>query len=223
MFSRMSFKVQLSVPFVTTVVGLIVIAGIFFFNSRIYNGSIDQMELFRAIDAKLVKIDRDLLSARRIETDYIHNRTPGLVEQRSELIVDAIGILDSLIAQISSEENKAKLEELKAQVMAYDENFVNLVKQVRVVGEDEKSGLQGLLRNSVHKVEELLKEYANDKITVTMLMMRRHEKDFLLRFDPKYIGRMEERHKEFKAQIEAANLPYDVGVVVQPRLKWFDL
>jgi len=42
---------------------------------------------------------------------------------------------------------------------------------------------------------------------VIMLMMRRHEKDFLLRLDGKYIGRMDERLAEFNIALEQSDIP----------------
>jgi methyl-accepting chemotaxis protein len=40
-----------------------------------------------------------------------------------------------------------------------------------------------------------------------MLMMRRHEKDFLLRLDPKYIDRMDKRLAEFSGQLLESYIP----------------
>lgn len=54
-----------------------------------------------------------------------------------------------------------------------------------------------------------MKKFNNDRLTVTMLMMRRHEKDFLLRTDPKYIGRMDKRLAEFSGDLIQSDIPQD--------------
>jgi len=74
------------------------------------------------------------------------------------------------------------------------------------MGLDEKSGLKGELRSAVHNVEEKLKAANLDGLTVKMLMMRRHEKDFMLRGDEKYIGRIDDRRAEFADMLPASGL-----------------
>ena len=64
------------------------------------------------------------------------------------------------------------------------------------LGMDEKTGLQGKLRDAVHAVEHTLKAlHASPEMMVSMLMLRRHEKDFLLRLKPKYV---KEHHAEMR-------------------------
>jgi len=57
------------------------------------------------------------------------------------------------------------------------------------IGLTEKEGLRGQLRGSAYKLEAKLKQIGGDKKMVSMLMMRRHEKDFILRGDEKYLQR----------------------------------
>lgn len=61
------------------------------------------------------------------------------------------------------------------------------------IGLNKNEGLTGQLRNSVHAVEKRLKSLRQDKLMVSMLMLRRHEKDFMLRGSDKY---MDKHHKE---------------------------
>ena len=74
-------------------------------------------------------------------------------------------------------------------------------------GLDEKSGLHGALRAAVHEVEKALNSFDTPRLSVLMLMMRRHEKDFLQRVDEKYVQRMRDRRSEFEAQINGSSIP----------------
>lgn len=75
----------------------------------------------------------------------------------------------------------------------------------RELGYDENAGLQGALRMAVHGIEEKIEDVGKgtanagelDSLRVKMLQMRRHEKDFILRGDEKYIGRLDKRVDEF--------------------------
>ncbi len=91
----------------------------------------------------------------------------------------------------------------------YDAKFAVVVGLQREIGLNEEEGLLGRLRSSVHNVEEALKKYNADNLTVIMLMMRRHEKDFLARLDPKYVGRIDDRLAEFGPALAASNIPAD--------------
>ena len=46
-----------------------------------------------------------------------------------------------------------------------------------------------------------------DNLTVIMLMMRRHEKDFLARIDEKYVDRIDQRLAEFGPALAASDIP----------------
>ncbi len=87
-----------------------------------------------------------------------------------------------------------------------NEDFTALKGLVEKMGYSEQDGLRGSLRASVHAVEEKLKVADLDALTVKMLMMRRHEKDFMLRGDAKYLSAIGERASEFARLLESVAL-----------------
>ena len=73
-----------------------------------------------------------------------------------------------------------------------------VVERSIALGLDEDSGLKGALRVAVHNVEALLDAEASsgtalDAQLVQMLMLRRHEKDFMLRKSDKYVVKFDEQ------------------------------
>ena len=72
------------------------------------------------------------------------------------------------------------------------------------VGFNENSGLEGNLREAVHQIEARLAEFDEPRLTILMLMMRRHEKDFLLRGDEKYGADITKRGEEFVKALDAS-------------------
>ena len=69
------------------------------------------------------------------------------------------------------------------------------------LGLNEKLGLTGALRAAVHDIETRLKEINDPRLTIWMLMMRRHEKDFMLRRDQKYVGELKKTAAEFSSTV----------------------
>ena len=84
-----------------------------------------------------------------------------------------------------------------------------MVSAQKLIGFNENDGLQGKLRAAVHSVESKLKTFDQPRLAVLMLMMRRHEKDFMLRGDEKYGDELTTRASEFKTALAKADLPDD--------------
>ncbi|MBE7635974.1 hypothetical protein GUA87_03905 [Sneathiella sp. P13V-1] len=218
MFSRMSFKAQLAVPIVATVIGLLFIAAIFFFNANVSERIMGVMVGTNKVSQNILHLEADFLKARKAETDYIQYRQPELIDHHKALLEEARLLATQIMEATTTEDEKTLVQNMISGIDNYEASFQSVVSQIKVVGENEKAGFQGALRKAVHSVEELLKEHQNDKLTVTMLMMRRHEKDFLLRFDPKYIGRMDKRLAEFTEQLKVADIPDNAKAVITQRM-----
>ena len=101
-------------------------------------------------------------------------------------------------------------------ISSYNNDFSTVVKLQKEIGLTPTDGLYGKLRSSVHEVEQLLKEQQNYQLLSSMLQLRRSEKDFMLRFDIKYLGRFNEGINTFKQQIAAAQLPGDYKTQINP-------
>ncbi|WP_255312432.1 methyl-accepting chemotaxis protein [Kiloniella majae] len=159
--------------------------------------SVEKEKSFAEIERVVLKADAGALMLRRREKDFLirkdmkywskyqedHAKTISLL-QSIKVIPDAVPAIGSIDAII------AKLEEHKIQ-------FKKAVDITNELGLNEKEGLQGSLRKAVHEVEAKLKEAKQDNLMVKMLMMRRHEKDFMLRGADKYLTRIETRRSEF--------------------------
>lgn len=89
------------------------------------------------------------------------------------------------------------INRLQVGIEQHQKTFLNVTVLQRKIGLDEKTGLQGQLRTAVHGVEKMIKAASHDGLYAKILMMRRHEKDFILRGKEKYIGRIEKRRVEF--------------------------
>ncbi len=153
------------------------------------------------------KVHYEFLNARRREKDFLLRHEEKYVEEHQG-VVQAIQVnLEALMKSPVVVTELDLLKQISTMVQEYNGTFQQVVAIWRELGFSEKDGLRGELRQSVHNVETLLKDYENQTLSVTMLMMRRHEKDFLLRLDPKYIDRMDKRLAEFSGQLLESYIP----------------
>ena len=96
----------------------------------------------------------------------------------------------------------------------YETAFQQLAELNRRLGLDEESGFQGSLRAAVHALEKQLETIQNPALRISMLTMRRHEKDFMLRRDVKYKDRLNKEADAFTAQFSALPVSVDISKAV---------
>src|SRR6478735_8676715 len=157
---------------------------------------------------KQLSIER--LEARRNEKNFQQRRNESYAKAHAELMGPINRDFDELERLMSAGGLGALSDRMKqAQVgfKRYASDFGALVAAETRLGLNETQGLSGSLRAAVHDIEAKLKEIDDPRSTSWMLMMRRHEKDFMLRRDPKYIAEMKKAAVEFSKAIEVVAIP----------------
>ncbi|MDH5612479.1 MAG: methyl-accepting chemotaxis protein [Gammaproteobacteria bacterium] len=169
------------------------------------------LEQLRVTDIELDtgRLANSLLEARRREKDFFMNKDEESVSQHAAAMDKAREIMQLLESNINDDNknNLTLLSDLRARFASYELGFKKTVEIQRIVGLDEKTGLLGALRKSVHNVEEQLKIFDEPRMAVSMLMMRRHEKDYLARKADKYVDSMKTRHSEFNVMLAKSDIP----------------
>ena len=98
------------------------------------------------------------------------------------------------------------LNDLRESIDTYDRNFQKTVQLIKEKGFQDE-GLEGELRDAVHSIEDRIYDREGlEPLVITMLSIRRHEKDYLLRGDQTYIDQTRESVAELKRQISASTL-----------------
>lgn len=90
-----------------------------------------------------------------------------------------------------------KLNALENDVNSYKKQFEHIIEVQKKIGLNPKDGLYGSLRDSVHNLEALLKKDSSHDLSAQMLMLRRAEKDFMLRRNLKYIDKFNNSYSKF--------------------------
>ncbi len=188
--------------------GLLVLCGTFFVSNSVVGRAVVSEEAYMDVRDLVSEVEVGALQMRRREKDFLLRNDLKYAEKYSK---DAATVAEALGA-LSTHPNAAEIESaiaaLRDGIGRHQAQFEKVVQLLERLGLDEKSGLQGQLRAAVHAVEEKLKEVGNEPLTVKMLMMRRHEKDFMLRGAEKYIGRIDKRRAEFAELLAQAPLPF---------------
>jgi methyl-accepting chemotaxis protein len=158
-------------------------------------------------------VSTDLLQARRMETEFLLRPEERNIQHHSSLVASAMRRLESMKQQAAAAQLRelvGKVEIIQPKVETYTEYFRTLSDAQKKLGFDENSGVGGLLRASVRGVEELLEKEAAPRLQAGMLLMRRHEKDFMLTRDTKYAEEFKDSVLAYADLVEVATIPPSV-------------
>ncbi|NKF49164.1 methyl-accepting chemotaxis protein [Shewanella sp. WXL01] len=139
------------------------------------------------IKATVLDINIIALQLRRNEKDFLLRKDDKYLDKfqgNYQTLVNRIEALDVDESVL----NKASLVNNFTQYQSY---FVSLVNTMKQKGLDEKSGRYGELRAATHKLESLLNQHNKHQDLISMLTLRRHEKDYMLRQNDKYLQRLD--------------------------------
>jgi methyl-accepting chemotaxis protein len=205
--SRFSLKYQIACIGVIGVLGLSGFGAEYFVSDASQSRSQAVADASSAAFDRLRQIEIDLLQARRAEKDFLLRRTESYLTRHQQVIGGTLASFAELEKTLVGSDLAPQIAAASAGVKAYGAQFAKVGATQITLGLDETKGLLGTLRKSVQAAEESLKAHNELPLIVSMLMMRRHEKDFLARLDPKYGDDMKKRATEFEAQLANSAIP----------------
>ena len=185
---RLNFLVILSVVIILTVLGL----GQYSVNRSSY---INNQTLV------VEKLHTSLLELRRHEKDFclrLDMKYIGLHEQEFTQSMALIAAFDQDITGSTGH--------LKEAFANYQRSFSSYAKEQKTIGLSPEDQLYGSLRSAVHLIETSLKQVKQYELMTEMLILRRHEKDFMLRTDLKYLESFDKSYDAFSSKLKTAGL-----------------
>ena len=150
------------------------------------------------------EVDANALQMRRREKDFILRNDMKYAERYHEAANAVLAALAEIKKLSAAYDQIGNVEDIGAKIAEHAALLDQLVAVAQEMGFSENLGLQGSLRKAVHEVEAKLNKLQLDNLTVKMLMMRRHEKDFIMRGDEKYIQRINALRAEFMPLLDGA-------------------
>jgi methyl-accepting chemotaxis protein len=195
---------------VAGIAGVILVGGMHVYGESemaVYRATAENAQTISDLSSK---IEIELLEGRRAEKDFLLRNDSKKADSQIAIgksVAADIDMLHGKIVAAGRSDLARQIEAMRTSLEQYQAHFVKVVELKRQLGLDEKSGLEGRLRTSVHDIESRIDQLHESALLITMLMMRRHEKDFMLRRDAKYGDDMKKRASELTVGIENANIP----------------
>jgi methyl-accepting chemotaxis protein len=172
------------------------------------SSGLDQYSEIKQTEDIVKNLKTDLLQMRRNEKDFLSRNQLSTVDKFNSNYSRMNEELQTLVNSLDgSTFDTSFIKTLKTSLGEYSELFFAIVSKKKTIGLDPKSGLYGNLRTAVHNLEAALDASDSFELKSDMLMLRRHEKDFMLRRDLTYIDKFDKQVIGFLDKLQKSNLP----------------
>jgi methyl-accepting chemotaxis protein len=150
-----------------------------------------------------LEMDVLMLQARRAEKDFLARKDMKYASKvdtlTNEFVKNAEGLIEE--EKAAGDDNIQGTRDIISHMKEYNADFRKVVEAWQVRGFDHKSGLQGNFRDAAHSLEEAIK--GHPALTIDYLVLRRHEKDYLLRLDEKYVNKADDVIAKLRGRIDS--------------------
>ncbi len=140
----------------------------------------------------------ELLLIRRWEKDFVRTEADKYKKRLYDSIEKYVSLLEG--SKIDKGVKSIQLTALED----YKSNFDQYVNPNAF--DEVKTTAYGKIRKSAHVIEEAVKSVFIEDGRALLLEIRKHEKDYLLRGDTKYVGKMDKTITNLKGKVESSNL-----------------
>jgi len=201
-FSNANLRVQIGSIVGVALVSLATIGAIYVVGKLDRDRRIAEAEVATAVADAANETEIGLLQMRRSEKNFLMRNDPAYAREHGELRKRVEASLDGL-RRTSGEGSRHgdEIRRIATGVADYATTFEKLVEVRQRLGLDADKGVEGELRKAAHALEKEVKAFADPTLDLLLLQMRRHEKDYMLRRDEKYVADFEKRIKEFRAEL----------------------
>jgi methyl-accepting chemotaxis protein len=217
LLSRLSVRSQVLLLAGIGIAGLVTVMAVYWnsvnIQDRLSGAERRANDTAEVTDALRTAVTNGRMAASR----FLIRPEPGTADICKEEASRADAALVRLKGMVTEGERQAGLEALGTALAAWNSAFERIVTTRKAIGFTENDGLQASLRGAVHEVEKRLDTVFKARpdmielirMQVTMLQMRRHEKDLIMRIQPSYLEQMGARTREFTRLLDSA--PFDDG------------
>ncbi|AEG93024.1 methyl-accepting chemotaxis protein [Ramlibacter tataouinensis] len=182
---------------------LLAYLGVAVFNTRGVAQQTDLGALAQAVQG----YESALLQMRRNEKDFFERKTQEELDKHKSNDEESLALLKAAKANPAATDEEVRvLTELEKTNAAYRQAFLAAANTQIALGVDENAGLQGALRKAVREAEALADKSGALDIENSVLQLRRHEKDFILRERQEFADRHAKEAQRLQQLIAGARL-----------------
>jgi methyl-accepting chemotaxis protein len=210
-FSDLRIGFQVASITAVAVAAFVVVATVQTTGNRQRDAALAEAGAGRALADRVVGLQTTLLQLRRAEKNFLMRLDKKSLEEHEAGRKAAMEDLAQL-GEMAKEGDRARiagtLGDVSTGIASYFGTFDKLVAAKKKLGLTPESGYQGDLRRAAHETEAVIAGLgAGADLETILLKARRHEKDYMMRGDAKYLEGFDRQLTLFVDRAEALDLP----------------
>lgn len=176
------------------------------------------------IKSELKDLQIAMLQLRRSEKDFLLRKNVKYQQTFSNTFKHALQLINGLEQRlVTTDFTGTKLLVIKNGLQNYQQIFEQLIAASTAQGLDRSSGFYGKLRNATHSLEENITAVNDYESHTYLLTLRRHEKDFILRNEEKYLGRLLDTADKLKILLSTSDSQNLLSTYISEFKKYFEI
>ncbi|WP_105171832.1 sensor histidine kinase [Pseudoalteromonas sp. T1lg24] len=134
-----------------------------------------------------------------LQQEFSLDKDEQMLEWSKEQFDDYSQLHFALFKQVADIEIAARLlTQIQEAMRQFEQNLNKQIAIQKQLGFNEDQGIRGSFRKSIHAIQAVSQKINDQTLEIMILELRRREKDYLLRWDKKYL----ELHKQTLVQIK---------------------
>ncbi len=203
---KLTIKRQIMMITILSLIAIITLGAISLFAASSASKSADLSVKNAVLSAKLHTLAESALIMRRYEKDYLLWHTEKYIKRFYEQVDKTIAQTNDISKTVSKEEVE-QLNTILENIEKHKQDFIEIVEIQNTMGIEADSGIIGDLRKAAHDIESAFKSSssAGEKM-ISLLNLRKHEKDFMLRGSDKYLDKFKKEVAVLNKSISSSSL-----------------
>jgi len=209
-FLNLPIRNKLMLPIFIMMLGFLVAAVTYWQSVKNIEVSEQRQKSLNQMAIQVLHLNINVSHTLQYEKDFLWKKDQSFLtlhNQSLEKFNANIAVIQALANRLHIPIHTQNLSQLS---QAYEQRFTALLDKTLVIGLDEESGLRGEMRKTIHQIEAEIAKHHQIELTNSMLQMRRHEKDFIMRMHPRYGDEMAQEHVHFDTLLKQSSLPSSV-------------
>jgi methyl-accepting chemotaxis protein len=219
--NNIALKRQIFLLSILGTVAMLIVGGVYFVAAKKQARLNTEIERINNSSQQQILSDQYFLGAVNLAQIFTGEPRQALITRTNETYAQAKKALDKLNGLLVTGVDHAAVKTINNHMEAWAQNFKLLNQKMAELGFTEKEGLQGALRQAVHSLEsefeatgkQLVDKESVLPLSISMLMLRRHEKDFMLRMEQKYVDRHTAEKKNLESHVKNSAVLSDAAKV----------
>ncbi len=211
--NNISIQKKILITLILTIVGLLSIWVINFIVQQITANYQDEMNKSIKLKSNISLVQIGFLNARRSEKDFQMRLHQKYIDKHAQT-VEMIHIDINHTANFATGNAIKQINDLRNIFSGYVKEFTEISNIGKKIGATQDDGLRGELRKAVANVENLLAKHEKmnaknigiKEVIISMLSLRRAEKDFIIRSDIKYLNKFNKEMGKFISLTNNSNI-----------------